>query len=422
MQSSLKRSWRWSQSPAKSRLHLTVESRAIVVFAIGVALYAFAAFLANEWLYLLAFGLLTAPVIGLLVPWLQVSSIASTSKLPARVASEENAELLVTLQITGLFRTLLALVPIHLLFVKPNFERRSAPGKSNEAIDSIEPFLVASLDEKISCRFELPGLSRGVYTLRSLEVSSGYPFGLVWLRRLLMPPAETSTLTVHPALIEVQGQFLDKLEGVSCTIGTSFNSNVITHQSSSVRSIREYKQGDSLRHVHWRTSARRGQLLVREYDSEQLPVFDVFLDLEAPWKTRTQFELAVCAAHALIRHGFDLDMAPDLILNPGLDSAPLLDLMFDLPAMKSAVELSADTLSRVEPLTASASAAEPSPNQNRPLITISPSSEALLVGDGDEPVFPVFIKLISGNALGDERDIRRVTLATISDLTSLARL
>jgi hypothetical protein len=421
MQSSLKKSWRWYQSPAKSRLYLSVESRAIVVFAIGAALYTFAAFLANEWLYLLAFSLLTAPIIGLIVPWLQVSAVTSTIKMPERISSQENAELHVTLQVAGVFRSFIALLPIHLLFVKPHLERRSAPGKPNETITSMQPFLIASLEDSIGFRFNLPSLNRGVYNLRSIEVSSGYPFGLVWLRRLLMPPVENSTLTVHPILVELQGQFLEKLDGVSSTIGTSFNSNVIAHQSSSVRSIREYRQGDSLRHVHWRTSARRGQLLVREYDSEQLPVFDVYLDLEASWKNKTQFELAVCTAHALIYYGFEMDMAPDLILNPALDSPPLLELMFDLPAMKSAMELAADMLSRVEPLPSNNTPA-PRPNQNRPLIAITPCADSLLVGDGDEPVYPVFVRLVSGNITEDERDSSRATLATISDLASLARL
>lgn len=420
MQSSLKKSWKWYRSPARSRLYLTVESRAIVVFAIGVALYCFAAFLANEWLYLLAFSLLTAPLIGLLVPWLQVSSIATTVKLPERIAAEENAELQVKLQISGVFRSLIALVPIHLLFVKPNFERRAAPGQPPQPVSTIQPLLLASMEDGISFRFALPSLGRGVYALRSIEVSSGYPFGLVWLRRLLMPPAQNSTLTVHPTLVEIQGQFLEKLAGVSSTIGTSFNSTVIAQQSSSVRSIREYRQGDSLRHVHWRTTARRGQLLVREYDSEQLPVFDVYLDLEAPWQNKSQFELAVCAAYALVHHGFDLDMAPDLILNPRLDSPELTQLMFDLPPMISAVELAADMLSRVEPLKATAPPPAPLPNQDRPLITITPVPEALLVGGEDQPVFAVSIKVVGNSA--DAGDFAPVTLATISDLSSLARL
>ena len=35
--------------------------------------------------------------------------------------------------------------------------------------------------------------------------------------------------------------------------------------------VREYVRGDSLRHIHWRSSARHGQLIVKEYQQEFRP-------------------------------------------------------------------------------------------------------------------------------------------------------
>jgi uncharacterized protein (DUF58 family) len=43
-------------------------------------------------------------------------------------------------------------------------------------------------------------------------------------------------------------------------------------------SVREYRQGDSLRHIHWRSSAHRGDLTVRELELE--PAGDVWLVLD----------------------------------------------------------------------------------------------------------------------------------------------
>jgi uncharacterized protein (DUF58 family) len=43
--------------------------------------------------------------------------------------------------------------------------------------------------------------------------------------------------------------------------------------------LREYKPGDELRHVHWKASARRRELVVKEYEGDSQPGLEVLLDL-----------------------------------------------------------------------------------------------------------------------------------------------
>ncbi len=45
----------------------------------------------------------------------------------------------------------------------------------------------------------------------------------------------------------------------------------LTVEPQEVRGVREYRPGDPLRAIHWRTTARRGQLMVREYDRAVWP-------------------------------------------------------------------------------------------------------------------------------------------------------
>jgi uncharacterized protein (DUF58 family) len=54
----------------------------------------------------------------------------------------------------------------------------------------------------------------------------------------------------------------------------------VTSDQADVRGLRPYRSGDSLRSVHWRSSARRGELMVREYDAAPSP--DLVLVVE-PW-------------------------------------------------------------------------------------------------------------------------------------------
>lgn len=47
-----------------------------------------------------------------------------------------------------------------------------------------------------------------------------------------------------------------------------------------VRQIREYRDGDSIRHIHWNQTARSGQLWVKEYEEEKTGRIGIFLDLQ----------------------------------------------------------------------------------------------------------------------------------------------
>lgn len=54
----------------------------------------------------------------------------------------------------------------------------------------------------------------------------------------------------------------------------------ITSEQAEVRGVRPYRPGDSLRLVHWRSTARRGQMMVREFDAA--PALTLVLVVE-PW-------------------------------------------------------------------------------------------------------------------------------------------
>jgi len=86
-----------------------------------------------------------------------------------------------------------------------------------------------------------------------------------------------------------------------------------------VRGVREFVHGDSPRLIHWASSARVGRLLVREFEAEGLPGYDILLNLRANWVNREQFELAVSIVHSLMNLGFKLGGAPDLLVVPTLD-------------------------------------------------------------------------------------------------------
>ncbi len=96
------------------------------------------------------------------------------------------------------------------------------------------------------------------------------------------------------------------LEGV--TLGTTQDldgapSDQVSMSDLAFHAMREYVRGDDLRHVHWRSSARAGQLHVRQYhDSRRSRALVLVDDDAAAYPGPDAFELAVSvAASVLVR-------------------------------------------------------------------------------------------------------------------------
>lgn len=113
---------------------------------------------------------------------------------------------------------------------------------------------------------------RGGYKLGPTRLSSGDPFGLFRTERVF--PAEHS-LVVLPMIYEISS-FLSPpglLPGGQVIRRKALD---ITPHASGVR---EYVPGDPIKRIHWPTTARRGQLVVKEF--EQDPHAEVWLFLDA---------------------------------------------------------------------------------------------------------------------------------------------
>jgi len=113
---------------------------------------------------------------------------------------------------------------------------------------------------------------RGAFALGPTRLSTGDPFGLFrWSREF--PPAQT--LVVLPMLFEIDSFFLPP--------GLLPGGQVIRRKSPDITphaaGIREYAPGDAMKRIHWATSVRRGQLMVKEF--EQDPQAQIWLLLDS---------------------------------------------------------------------------------------------------------------------------------------------
>ncbi|MFI2650702.1 DUF58 domain-containing protein [Micromonospora fulviviridis] len=184
-------------------------------------------------------------------PRLTVERVAD----PDRVARGEPAAMVLTVRNTGRLRAanLLAedrcggrLVPVPVL--------RLRPGRDTEV------------------RYPVPTGRRGVVPVGPLRVTRRDPLGLVALARAY---GGTVPVWVHPRI--------HPLSAVPTGAGRSLDGRTdsVPHGSITFDSLREYVVGDELRRVHWRTSARVGELMVRENVDTSLPRLVVVLDNRA---------------------------------------------------------------------------------------------------------------------------------------------
>jgi uncharacterized protein (DUF58 family) len=112
---------------------------------------------------------------------------------------------------------------------------------------------------------------RGLYSYAPLRLRSSGPFGFFNTRRRLDIPGE---ILIYPNY-----HSLDRLKLLE-TRELAERQTTRVGVGTQVVGTREYRTGDSLRQVHWRSTARTGKLVVKEFAEEDQPSLGVVLDLE----------------------------------------------------------------------------------------------------------------------------------------------
>ncbi len=105
---------------------------------------------------------------------------------------------------------------------------------------------------------------RGIYRWHTVTTRTAAPLGLFWCRRSHTAPA---IAVVYPAVLPLaQCPLIDEM-GRDASLQFSHDHRNQSANEGVTRSLRPYRWGDSTRLVHWRTSARYGELRVRELET-----------------------------------------------------------------------------------------------------------------------------------------------------------
>jgi uncharacterized protein (DUF58 family) len=257
---------------------VTLRGRLLLSLAAVVYLAAWA--FGSQVLYPVAVGLSLAAALA----WVWARSLRRPMRFQRRTGHTdhvEGADVLVEVELAP--ET--ALVPGSVLLV----ERIGRLGERTTVLER--------RGRKLGARYFLRGLPRGRYRFTGTRAVVEDPFGL---ERVEQPLAGDGTLLVYPRLVDLDGVFS---QGIEAHQGRRLA--LWRPAGFDLHSVREYQQGESLRKVHWPTTARRGELMVKDFDDAARDEVAVLLDAAStPVVGRaphSSFEAQVRAAGSILQ-------------------------------------------------------------------------------------------------------------------------
>jgi uncharacterized protein (DUF58 family) len=272
---------RWSRW-IPYRVALTREGLMYIVIMITVFI---GAMLGRSNLLLLVFGLLAGPfVINGYVTLTMLKRNTLQRLSPARVMAGE--PFLVELELANRRRWISSWV----LVVQDRLQN------SRELLQPRILFTRVSPGTQRVGRYQARLLQRGRYQFGPLRLSTRFPLGLVDRSLTLDSPGE---VLVHPRIGRLSNAWRRE----------QFQADELVHHARTrhgafddeFHRLREYRAGDNPRAIHWRTSARRNSLMVREYHQNRDQDLAVLVDFwgAAGGSESERLELAMSFAATL---------------------------------------------------------------------------------------------------------------------------
>jgi uncharacterized protein (DUF58 family) len=163
-------------------------------------------------------------------------------------------------------------------------------------------------------RYVLRRVPRGRYPIEETEIVIEDPFGL---ERVTVDLPSSGSILVYPRLVDVDRLFSES--GARTPEGR----RLLLRRPSGfdLHSVRDYQQGESLRRVHWPTTAKRGHLMVKELEDSPRDETAVLLDADGSVvvgdRHDSSFELAVRAAGSIVKSHASRGRRAALVVNGG---------------------------------------------------------------------------------------------------------
>ncbi|MDR2751516.1 MAG: DUF58 domain-containing protein [Clostridiales bacterium] len=227
---------------------------ALALFSLALAFYD-----ASKSTYALLYSIMLLPLASLALSWAALRKLEIVQAVDKDfMLKGEEAKFRVRVKGTGFLYS----PGLTLIFPKTSF------GLSTSAKSS--SFSIFGAEEKeivfaITCKY------RGLYDIGVEAVQASDFLGLFNLER---KSKEMMRLTVYPRIAEIENLPLSLN-----LMSQSYSRHVIREEDYSTFSdVRQYNSADGMKRIHWKLSAKRMELMVKNYETTALNTVSIFLD------------------------------------------------------------------------------------------------------------------------------------------------
>jgi uncharacterized protein (DUF58 family) len=305
---------------------LTTRGRCLLAAGAAAAVCAFA--LGERDLLRVAFFLMALPLVAAAVVARTRYRLSCARTLaPARVPAGQPAEVILRLDNVSFLPTGLLLLEDEVPY--------TLGGRPRFTVDRIGP------GQSRTVRYPVRSDARGRYKIGPLRLRLADPFGLVELTRSF---TTVDRLTVVPSTVPLPAVRL----GGAWDSGGESVSRTVAIRGDDDAATREYRHGDDLRKVHWRSTARVGKLMVRREERPWQSRATLLLDTRSRAHRGdgpgSSFEWAVSAVASIgvhaARQGYSMrlstDEGPAVAAGEMGDEGVLLDYLAEVTSSRHA--------------------------------------------------------------------------------------
>ncbi len=217
-------------------------------------------------------GMMAAPM---LFSWrcgvLSLRMTAVRRLLPKRIFSGQPA--LVTVEVNNNRRRTTS----WMLVIDDQLTRHESGTDQRQRVKGRSTCIVPTLNPQSSCtpKYRVQFGQRGRYDFGPLRISTLFPLGLL---RVMRTFRVSDSLLVYPQIGRLLPPWHRLME--SENPGVQYASARRGYADGDYYALRDWQAGDNRRWIHWRTTARRGRLAVRQFERQNKPDFALLID---PW-------------------------------------------------------------------------------------------------------------------------------------------
>lgn len=169
--------------------------------------------------------------------------------------------------------------------------------------ESHEKTLVFPFFQKeIEFEYDFVELPRGEHIFQNIKVKIGDPLGLFEKTIILSTKAEK--IVVYPAYEELRYSPLNMRHDQ----GMSASNEKIQRDTSMVVGIREYQPGDRFSWINWKASAKRNNMMTKEFEQRQSQNVTIVMDCSPDARFEGVVSLTASLVRSILRNGSQLGL------------------------------------------------------------------------------------------------------------------